>query len=334
MNQQRTRSNRIISRIKNNPLVAAIIVVGTVVIALSSFTDAVKNLLSLIPKENVPDVTGKWATQILTNPFDKKDTFRLFFEFEVKGDTLLGTLRQTSTEHRYSVEDGILDGKIRGNGISFHKQESSGLGDQKVQYKDFYYGTVSKDEIHFTVQSDRPWGFPPQRFIAKREHRAKKTTPEPTVQKQSSVEAIAPEDIILRISCGKSDSAAFELIRELGRLRAYDDLIKDSYGFLICEKRDTANDAFEVRILGSVTTGTRWTQEESRDIAKELERRGRQCAERGSPYNPRGKNDKRRIKYMFCQKGGKPTSVEVRAITLKADGTPYPEKRLSVNWPE
>lgn len=262
----------------------------------------------------------------------------MFFEFEVKGDSLLGTLRRRSTEHRYSVEDGILDGKIRDNVISFHIEESSGLGDQKVQYKDFYHGTVSKDEIHFTVQSDRPWGFPPQRFIATREHTAKKTTPEPTIAtsgpKQPPVEAIASGGVLLPIECGKSDSAAFKLIRELGRLKAYDELIKDSYGFLVCEKRDTANDTFEVRILGSVTTGTSWTREKAREIAGELERRGQQCAERGSPYNPRGKNDKRRIQYMLCQKGGKPASVEVRAITLKADGTPYPEKRLSVSWPE
>jgi len=338
MNQQRTRFDHIISRIKNNPIVAFVIMLGTIVIALSTFTDAAKNLLSLITKPAIVHVAGKWSTQELANPFEKRDKFRLFFEFEIKGDTLLGTIRQASTTNRYDVKNGILDGKIKSNIISFYTLERLWSGNETATYKNIYYGTVLNGEIEFILQSDRPWGFPPQKFNAKQEHTDKKITTEPaeptSAQNQSSTEAVASGDTILRIDCGKSDPAAFKRIRELGRLKAYDDLIKDSYGFLICEARDTANDTFEVRIRGSVTTGTLWTQEKAREIAKELERRGEQCKESGGPYGPSGKNNKRRISYMLCQRGGKPVSVEVRAITLKSDGTPYPEKRLSVNWPE
>ncbi len=171
MNQQRTRFDRLISRIKNNPLLAFLVVLGTIVIALSTFTNATKNLLSLITKPAIVDVTGTWATQELTNPFAENDKFRLYFDFEVKGDILLGAIRMVSTtnQYHYDVRKGILGGKIKGNLISFYTIEQSLSGTETVTYKDFYYGSALKNEIEFTQQSDRPWGFPPQKFIAKRE---------------------------------------------------------------------------------------------------------------------------------------------------------------------
>jgi len=33
--------------------------------------------------------------------------------------------------------------------------------------RNLYHGSVSKDEIQFVLQSDRPWGYPIQNFIAK-----------------------------------------------------------------------------------------------------------------------------------------------------------------------
>jgi hypothetical protein len=44
VNQQRTPFDRIISRIKDNPIRTSIVGIGTVIIALSSFTDAAKKL--------------------------------------------------------------------------------------------------------------------------------------------------------------------------------------------------------------------------------------------------------------------------------------------------
>jgi hypothetical protein len=125
--------------------------------------------LSLATKPAIIAATGRWATQELTNPFDKHDKFRLHFDLEVKGDTLLGTVRQVSTRNRYDVIKGILDGRIKDNIISFCTIEQSSLGDKEFTYKNYYHGSVLKDEVEFTLQSDRPWGFPPQKFTAKRE---------------------------------------------------------------------------------------------------------------------------------------------------------------------
>ena len=51
MKRQNIQYDRIISRIKNNPIAACVIVLGTIVIALSAFTGAARNLLSLITKK-------------------------------------------------------------------------------------------------------------------------------------------------------------------------------------------------------------------------------------------------------------------------------------------
>ncbi len=169
MNKQKTQFDSILSRIKNNPVLATILVLGTIVIALSTFTNAAKNLLSLIPNKSIPNVTGKWSTQILSNQFAEKDKFKLIFEFELLGRAIFGKIQKISTENRYNVAKGIRDVKITGNLISFYTQEESWVGDKTVHFKDFYRGEVSSKEIHFVLQSDRPWDFTPQNFVALKE---------------------------------------------------------------------------------------------------------------------------------------------------------------------
>ena len=139
---------------------------GNVIQVVKPSTDEAESSLT---KPAVADVSGRWATQELTNPFDEDDKFRLEFEVEVKGHNLLGSIRQVSTRNAYTVRKGILEGKIEGNTVSFYTPGQAISGNEKITYKDYYYGSVSKDEIEFTLQSDRPWGFPPQRFTAKRE---------------------------------------------------------------------------------------------------------------------------------------------------------------------
>jgi len=110
-----------------------------------------------------------YRSDILTNQFDKNDTFRITMEFETKGDALLGTLRRTSPSGSYDYAVGIVDGKIDGANISFFLPEQSLHGTEYVSYKNLYYGEVLDNKIDFTLQSDRPWGFKPIKFIATRQ---------------------------------------------------------------------------------------------------------------------------------------------------------------------
>ena len=170
MKQKRTRFETLNSRIRNNPIAVLLIVLGTIVIALSTFTDATKNLLNLISKPTVININGGWVSQEITNHWSQRDKFRLYFDFDCKGNTLLGAVRMESTTNRYNVIDGILGGSIKDNIISFYiiKQYRQGGSDELFTYKNFYYGTVLKDEIEFVLQSDYP-GSPPQKFTAKPE---------------------------------------------------------------------------------------------------------------------------------------------------------------------
>ena len=180
MAEPKTRFDKIVIRIKNNPILALVIVLGTIIISIATFTDAVKSLFSLINREPAPiDISGQWVTDILTNRFDENDTYRLFFNFKAEEHLLSGTMRKVarrSDGYDYDIRKGIMDGKIKGDKISFYIQEAymkivpgkslQELSTTKtVPYKVFYHGTVSGDEIHFIRQDDR--GYSPEKFKVK-----------------------------------------------------------------------------------------------------------------------------------------------------------------------
>lgn len=180
MAEPKTRFDKIVIRIKNNPILALVIVLGTIIISIATFTDAVKSLFSLIIREPAPiDISGQWVTDILTNRFDENDTYRLFFNFKAEEHLLSGTMRKVASRsdgYDYDIRKGIMDGKIKGDKISFYIQEAyietvprnspqEFPTTKTVPYKVFYPGTVSDDEIHFMRQDER--GHPPEKFTAK-----------------------------------------------------------------------------------------------------------------------------------------------------------------------
>ena len=178
MAEPKTRFNKIVIRIKNNHILALVIVLGTIIISIAAFTDAVKSLFSLVNREPAPiDISGQWVTDILTNRFDENDTYLLSFNFKAEEDLLSGTMRKVARRSDgYDIREGIMDGRIKGDKISFYIQEAyietvprksfqEFSTTKTVQYKVFYHGTVSDDEIHFMRQDDR--GHPPEKFTAK-----------------------------------------------------------------------------------------------------------------------------------------------------------------------
>ena len=168
MMAEKTRFDKIFVAIKNNPALAILIALGSIVIALSTFTNAARNLLSLISNEKT-DVTGRWKTPELSNQFQKNQKWTFIFEFDVKDSTLLGTITLTPIGDNRSYKKGILGGEIKGNNISFYTQETAWMGSEKHVYKNLFYGTISNGEIEFIQNSDRQGGFIPQKFIAKKE---------------------------------------------------------------------------------------------------------------------------------------------------------------------
>ena len=167
MMAEQTRFDKIFIKIKNNPVLAVIIALGVIIMALSAFTNAARNLLSLISNEKA-NVAGTWKTPELTNQFHKKQKLTFTFEFDARDTTLLGTVTMTPLWSDRSYKKGILGGKIEGNNISFYTQETAWMGTEKYVYKNLFYGTVSDGEIEFIQNSDRQGGFIPQKFIAKK----------------------------------------------------------------------------------------------------------------------------------------------------------------------
>ena len=80
MRQPDSLSDRIMARIKNNPLVAVLIAAGTIVIALATFSDAMRNLLGLLKGQN-PEA----ARQELSN-LSVEYTPQAFVQSSEKGD--------------------------------------------------------------------------------------------------------------------------------------------------------------------------------------------------------------------------------------------------------
>jgi hypothetical protein len=113
------------------------------------------------------DLSGKWVSSVLVNPYDRNSTSTLLFEFEQWGEALFGTVRE-KTDFGGSVR-GIQDGQIKGNAVVFYTQGQITSGDGLRPYKEHYHGRLKGDAIEFIRQNDVPTGGLPQKFTATRE---------------------------------------------------------------------------------------------------------------------------------------------------------------------
>lgn len=147
MNESRTRFDRLGLRIRNNPVVASLIVLGTIVIALATFTDAAKTLLGLVIKETRPDINGEWNAEVT---YDGSTTHTETFMFDGDGNEVFGTGSFLGTER------GILEGRVRKDKLQFITKTREVLGDwnnpKTVVHR--YRGKILRDEIRFTMQTE------------------------------------------------------------------------------------------------------------------------------------------------------------------------------------
>ena len=114
------------------------------------------------------DISGKWVSGSLANPYDRNQESVLHFEFEQSGESLFGMVREKSDFG--GVARGIQGGHIKGDGVVFYTQGLSTAGGGEQPYKDHYRGTLNGGgEIEFVRQNDTATGGLPQKFTAKRE---------------------------------------------------------------------------------------------------------------------------------------------------------------------
>jgi len=121
------------------------------------------------PRKQPPNVNGKWVSGTLINPYNSNFTSKLLLEFQLQGDSVLGTVKETHAQDddwRYGGEYVIANGKIADGVVSFHTENPLNSGES---YKQIYRGTVENDEIAFTRQNTRPSGGKIERFTATRQ---------------------------------------------------------------------------------------------------------------------------------------------------------------------
>jgi hypothetical protein len=189
MARQDTLSDRFLARIKNNRIVALLLVVATIVSGAATFTDATGKLWIFVTQRGAPSVGGRWQTPALVNPYDSSERSVLTLELAQKDDALVGTVTESNIDGSNPITWSIVDGKISGNVISFYieseityssdnyqwstkegMQHNRGTGGETRPYKEFYFGTLNdkRNEIAFRRVNDVPEGRVEETFIAER----------------------------------------------------------------------------------------------------------------------------------------------------------------------
>jgi hypothetical protein len=141
--------------IRNNPIVSALMVAGVIIIALSTFTNAAKNLLGIFVKETRPEINGEWDAKVT---YDwNSSTLTETFIFGGEGEDVHGTASFLGSGR------GILEGKVVKGQLQFitKRLEFVSGGDEQKEMVHRYLGQIMENEIQFVLQieggfSDHP----------------------------------------------------------------------------------------------------------------------------------------------------------------------------------
>lgn len=171
MNSNNLRINAMISRIKEHPVVLALVFLGTVVIALSTFTDAVKNLMKEVTSSSSP-LSPEMAREELSR-LSLPYTAEKFVEVAQRGDALATRLFLTAgmdpNEKNHKKETALDEAvsaarteivhmlvNAKANVTSWHLSEAAILEKEDI-LNHLLAGGPSHDAINeaFTVAADR-----------------------------------------------------------------------------------------------------------------------------------------------------------------------------------
>jgi hypothetical protein len=146
MNEPKSPVDRIYSRVRKNPVVASLIIMGSIVVALSTFTNASRNLLDLFDDDTRPDINGQWTAEV---KYDWKNANYLEkFTFQGEGAEVYGTA--SFLEYKRGILEGeIIKNKLHFVTITQEVFDSSSARESVHEYR----GRVSGNEIRFVLQT-------------------------------------------------------------------------------------------------------------------------------------------------------------------------------------
>jgi hypothetical protein len=133
-------------------------------LAYRSFSGPAASARALAAAANI---SGKWVSSTLTNPYDRNQKSVLHFEFEQAGEALFGVVTEKSDFG--AAPKGIQGGRVKGRAIVFFTRGRTTTGNGEQPYKEHYRGMLKGGLIEFIRQNDVASGGLPERFIARRE---------------------------------------------------------------------------------------------------------------------------------------------------------------------
>lgn len=146
MADSKTRLDRFNARIKNNPIIASLILLGTLIIALSTLTNATKNILGLVMTQQRPDINGEWTAEV-TYDWNKTATTETL-TFGGDGTDVHGTVSFQGS--RKAIHEATLSNdKLQ---FITKTQEISGDWNNAKTVTQRYRGKLLGDEIEFVLQ--------------------------------------------------------------------------------------------------------------------------------------------------------------------------------------
>ena len=161
MKDRQSLVDRTIFRLKNNPVLAVVIIAGVVLGTLASFTDSFRKMLEVVKKFESPvQVTGDWRSATLRQSDTDTRPWQYYFKLNAVGTSLFGTVYYIEPPDGppEGAGHGILNGKVDDNKLSFDYPGGWSTPES-------FYGVISRDEIHFTYHRE---GSVAIDFIAKR----------------------------------------------------------------------------------------------------------------------------------------------------------------------
>ena len=145
MNDPKTPVDRIYARIRKNPAVASLVILGSIVVALSTFTNASRNLLGLFDGDTRAGINGQWTSEV---EYDWENAKYLeTFTFRGEGDDVYGTASFLGRDR------AILEGEIIKDKLHFVTVtgELSDTSSKDIRHE--YRGRISGNEIRLVLQS-------------------------------------------------------------------------------------------------------------------------------------------------------------------------------------
>ncbi|MEH6628876.1 MAG: hypothetical protein V7739_20745 [Motiliproteus sp.] len=144
MSEPNNPVNMFYSRLKKHPVVAALTLLGSIVIALSAFTNAAKNIVSLVSLETRPSINGQWTSKV-SYPWMNRQFTETFY-FSGDGADLIGSA--TFLRHNRA----IIEGNVKDTSIQFITLREEIVGPESSrQVKNVYHGRLNGNTITFKL---------------------------------------------------------------------------------------------------------------------------------------------------------------------------------------